>query len=527
MDVVLEAAATYSLSFDVAVLAAALADVVFTGTVVVVVVAVVILFWHGRKRRVEGPASGKHFYQARVDLLDISSRGLTMTVDHAVKVKWIRSMSFWNREQHDVNSIIEFLGGVLWFRFHVRGDYGAMTTLPETMRCTDLLTWSLGPTSLKLNDHYGVVSDCIHALLALNIEVLPERVIHILLEQVLEECGRIQQFTRIRGSLYLLNILKHHEAFGMVQVGFVLPSTSRTRANKKFIERLASETIGDPIILASLPRIYTNLCLYGKAMNLLQDPITANAYLCANSMTNLLCSVTTWLDDCQNLIASMRHGLVPFPDEFLILSLTCLSQSLIEHHPKKLGNEEKEEMLLVDKADAFVTLATSLNQCRHAWQEALGCLTVTKDILEPLLTRCYFRIAESTWYLRILYVARGDKKTGLRCLSVTKDLTKDPGPQTLLEILRNVVQPCLLRFADSARLTESQGHKPAIDRGMEFSINQLRSQLGKTVHPSRCLSKTLNAISMQVDDQEAEFARRLSEISTLAEKLSFCSSIET
>lgn len=461
----------------------------------------------------------------RLQRLDASSRGLTVAVNDTIKLQWIRDIFFWNSNNNDLcnnDALIEYLGGVLWFRFHVGADFTApQSSLPVVMRCPELLEWAFGPLLSKSNELFAAVMESMEAIMSLKMDAFPERVLLILLDEVLEAHGGQQHLSRIRGYLGFLNVLEFLETSGMVRVVFILPSRSRRGPLNEhlFIDRLEKEAGTNTLVLASLPRILTNLRFYSKAVTLLQDSATADAYLSSSSKnhTCTLFAVQSWIDDARHLTESMEFALVGPPSDFLKISLTCMSKSLLM---KQCAIDNEDDDVILDLAAAYFTIGVHLSEL-NARKEALVWLEQASHFLQRLFTRCCFGIANGLWYLGIVCGTRRDDKVGLQCLSFSKDLQKNPCARTLLRVLLEVVQPCLLIMDDRVDSADTRrGGKPDFDKGMEFTIDQLQRQIRQIVNPAGNLANTLNAIAIRVDDPEAELARQLSEIRRLAEKLS-------
>lgn len=476
------------------------------------------------QRRSGVPRAERHLLRR----LDAASRGLTTGVRAKIKLRWIRDHCLRNNHHHhhrhrcDQSDEVDVLGGALWFRFHVGADFAALQSVPETSgggaTTAELVAWALQPLAAQSDDISMLTGRCIDAILALDADTLPEVVVRILVDEVLGQHSSNQRLgSKIRSYLGFLNVLKQHETVGLVRVARIVlphPLPRRSAAGRRFLERL-DEARNDMLVRASLPRIYTNLGIYGKASALLQEAATADAYLrtAGRDDGRLLVAVETWINDIHHLMTSMEQGLVTFPRQFRKQALLCLSKSLVEN---RSSNVEDEDDVIFDRVEALSRVATHLHAC-NVWTEALDCLEQARDLLRPLFARCCTNVANSLWYLGIVYGTRNERDIGLRCLSYAKDLNKEPSADTLSKVLREVIQPFLLvTVDDNVTRTRSQRHPSVVDKGMVFSINQLRRTLRQIVPLLKTLANTLSAMAVRV---EAKLARLLTKILVLAETL--------
>ena len=353
-------------------------------------VAVVVLllkqcwcWWWRRRRRIfeEDPTRRR---RVLLDRLAESSRGLTAALllwndddGVVVLVEWIEKLASSKRCRNQ-KAVIDFIGGAFWFRFHVVGDYQLqLTAASKKEDCDALLQWTLElmpPFNL-----YALTKCCIEAILALDADVLPAKVVELLLEEVVllsyyqhhqheeeetpSDCPasmRIRECSqRIQCYMTFLNLLKRsdddHE--GLVRVSdacsiFSFPPHQHHLPlfrRQRFVERLFAAAAADdsnPLILrAFLPRICTNLRFYQRAQRLLKDSATAQAYCClAAGMSTtttiasggrsrsgvLLTAAQKWIQDAEYLATSMQEGLVFVPKDFRAGTLCCMVDCLVQ-----------------------------------------------------------------------------------------------------------------------------------------------------------------------------------------------------
>jgi hypothetical protein len=463
----------------------------------------------------------------RLKLLDCSSRGLTVLVNDAVKLQWIRSLILFNKspngQRPDVDSWIRLLGGAIWFRFHVTLDNTTMedghpTTLPASMTCQELLKWAFGqppydsvcPTSMWSNNElHALVVASVDTLVAIGLATLDEAVVEILLQSLVErkewECSNEQLYhrvTQLMGYLRFFNVLAcpdgDRSTLLRIECLSWRPRNCQTWSGTSrsdwepflhHLQRHAEDTTfaatanGDgALVVPCLARMYTNLGWHTKAFQLWADTAAIWSSYASRPRTeksqieSTVLNVQAWIADGVYIMESMSSGLACPDSRWWKQSIVRMSQFLIEQSQTSalLSKTRGPDIsACLDWADSLTTLATYLLRC-GAWSEALQCWDHTRDLLEPCLTRCCLNVSARLWYVGIVLGARiNTNELGGQCLIVSKQLSKTPSPKVLCETLQFVMnKPSAM--LESATTSEMDW------KGVEFAMNSLWVELEMT-----------------------------------------------